>query len=68
MEHVEKRSGGESARGRALSRLFRVLVVGGIALGAGCATTQGGGKDKPDDGTASSPATQPASPGGVRGW
>ncbi len=66
MEHVAKRSGrmGTSA----LSRLFRVLVIGGVALGAGCATTQGGGKDKPDDGTSSAPTAAPASPGGVRGW
>jgi hypothetical protein len=59
MERVTKRSG-------RLSRLFNVLVAGGIALAAGCATTQSGSKpDKPDDGSASS---QPSSPGGVRGW
>ncbi len=60
----------EHATRRPLSRLFRVLVAGGIALGAGCATTQGGGKpENPDGGTASSPpAAQPEPPGGMRGW
>lgn len=53
-------------RGR-LSKLFNVLVAGGIALSLGCPKTQGGGKDKPDDGTARTPpSSEPA--GGVRGW
>ncbi|HEY6098341.1 MAG TPA: hypothetical protein VIW03_02860 [Anaeromyxobacter sp.] len=70
MEDATKRSGGARACGRPASKLFRILVAGGIALGAGCATTQGGGKpEKPDDGSASAPPpAQPAQPSGVRGW
>ena len=46
------------------SRLFNVLVAGGIALAAGCTCSKASQKpDKPDDGAAASPA-----PGGARGW
>jgi hypothetical protein len=64
MERATKRASQPKASAGALSRLFRVLVVGGIALGAGCATTKGGDKGKPDD----SPPSQPEQPSGVRGW
>ncbi|HTN52515.1 MAG TPA: hypothetical protein VML50_08955 [Anaeromyxobacter sp.] len=64
MERVTTRAGRARASAGALSRLFKVLVVGGIALGAGCATTKGGDKGKPDDG----PPSQPEQPSGVRGW
>jgi hypothetical protein len=57
-------------RPRRLSRLFNVLVAGGIALALGCPKTQSSGKpEKPADGGASSkPASEPESPSGVRGW
>jgi len=67
MEHVTKRFG--RTRGGPLSKLFRILVAGGIALGVGCETPKGGEKPaKPDDGSATAPPAQPAPPSGVRGW
>ena len=60
---------GAKRRAGAVSKLFRVLVAGGIAL-AGCATTKGKNPDKPgDQGADSQPSSQPAQPGGgVQGW
>ena len=52
--------------GRRVSRLWRVLVVGGAILGAACATT-GKGKDGKDGG-ASKPASGAAEPGGAQSW
>jgi hypothetical protein len=69
MGDATRLSGGATRRAGAVSKLFRVLVAGGIAL-AGCATTKSGtNPDKPDDQTAGSqPSSRPAEPGGVRGW
>lgn len=62
MEHATRRP-------RGLFKLFHVLVAGGIALALGCPRTQGTGKpEKPDGGSAKTPASEPEPAGGVRGW
>lgn len=66
MERARSRAG--ESRGKGLSKLFRVLVAGGIALAAGCATTQGGKQEGNDGGTSGAPPAAPQSPAGTRGW
>lgn len=58
-------------RNAGLSKLFNVIVAGGIAIAAGCsacATPQRAAKDKPADGSAGAAPAQDEPPGGVRGW
>jgi len=69
MENATRPSGGRARSARGVGKLFRVLVVGGIAL-AGCPTTKTAGKtEKPDGQTAGAqPSSPPPDSGGVQGW
>ncbi len=58
VQDVKKRDPGPDTA-RRVSRLFRVLVLGGAVIAAACATVQGGDTGSPDGGQGD---------GGVQGW
>lgn len=58
------------AGSRRVPKLWQVVVVGGLALAAGCSPMpkRGEGSGKSGDDSGNPPPAKPAPPSGVQGW